>query len=173
MQVKYILKFRKEKIMRLTRYTDYSLRVLMYVGARGDQVSTIAEIARAYDISRDHLMKVVQQLGRDGYLSNVRGRSGGMLLARAASDIVVGDVVRRTESDFDLVDCGSCVIAPVCKLTGVIGEAMDAFMAVLDRYTLEDLLTNRGGLIQWFGLSVHGEPTLKREANSVADKQQE
>jgi Rrf2 family transcriptional regulator, nitric oxide-sensitive transcriptional repressor len=135
MQAKCIFNFRQEKIMRLTRYTDYSLRVLMYVGARGDQVSTIAEIARAYDISRDHLMKVVQQLGRDGYLRNV------------------GDVVRRTEPDFDLVECGSCVIEPVCKLTGVMAEALDAFMAVLDRYTLEDLLTGRGDLMQLFGLS--------------------
>jgi Rrf2 family transcriptional regulator, nitric oxide-sensitive transcriptional repressor len=169
MQVKCIFNDSEEKVMRLTRYTDYSLRVLMFVGARGDHVSTIAEIARAYDISRDHLMKVVQQLGSDGYLRNVRGRSGGLLLARAASDIVVGDVVRRTELDFDLVECGSCAIKQACKLTGAMGEALDAFMAVLDRYTLEDLLSERSDLMQLFGLYAHEGPPLKGEINFFAN----
>jgi Rrf2 family transcriptional regulator, nitric oxide-sensitive transcriptional repressor len=136
--------------MRLTRYTDYSLRVLMYAGARGDQVSTIAEIARVYGISRDHLMKVVQELGSAGYLRNVRGRFGGVLLARPPSEIVVGEVVRRTEADFDLVECGTCVIAPVCRLTGALSQALEAFMAVLDGYTIADLLTARGDLLRLF-----------------------
>jgi Rrf2 family transcriptional regulator, nitric oxide-sensitive transcriptional repressor len=134
--------------MRLTRYTDYSLRVLMYVGASGDKVSTIAEIARAYGISRDHLMKVVQELGRAGYLHTARGRSGGLALARPASEIVVGDVVRQMEPDTDLVGCGSCVIAPACKLTHVLSEALESFMAVLDGYTVDDLLTRRGDMMR-------------------------
>jgi Rrf2 family transcriptional regulator, nitric oxide-sensitive transcriptional repressor len=144
--------------MRLTRYTDYSLRVLMYAGARGDRVSTIAKIARAYGISRDHLMKIVQALGRDGYLRNVRGRFGGILLARPAHEIVVGEVVRRTEADFDLVDCDSCVIAPACGLTGALHEALEAFMRVLDSYTLDDLLTQRGDLLRLFGEEPHETP---------------
>jgi Rrf2 family transcriptional regulator, nitric oxide-sensitive transcriptional repressor len=134
--------------MRLTRYTDYSLRVLMYVGASGERVSIIAEIACAYDISRDHLMKVVQELGRAGYLRTVRGRFGGLLLARPASEIRVGDVVRHTEADFDLVECGSCVIAPACGLPRVLREALESFMTVLDGYTVEDLLTRRGDMMR-------------------------
>ena len=144
--------------MRLTRYTDYSLRVLMYAGARGDRVSTIAEIARAYGISRDHLMKVVQELGRAGYLRNVRGRFGGILLARPAAEIVVGEVVRRTEADFELVECGSCVIAPACGVTGALREALDAFMSVLDGYTLDDLLTRRGDMMMLFAEVPAGPP---------------
>lgn len=144
--------------MRLTRYTDYSLRVLMYAGARGDRVSTIAEIARAYGVSRDHLMKIVQELGRAGYLRNVRGRSGGILLARRPHEINVGEVVRLAETDFELVECGSCVISPVCGLTGALREALDAFMAVLDRYTLDDLLTRRGDMMQLFGELPAGPP---------------
>lgn len=156
--------------MRLTRYTDYSLRVLMYVGAQGDQVSTIAEIASAYGISRDHLMKVVQALGRSGYLRNVRGRSGGILLARPASEIIVGEVVRQTEADFDLVECGSCLIQSVCRLTGILREALDAFMAVLERYTLEDLLTHRGNMMQLFVASTNeSSATTVTESETVAD----
>jgi Rrf2 family transcriptional regulator, nitric oxide-sensitive transcriptional repressor len=136
--------------MRLTRYTDYSLRVLIYVGTRGDQVSTIAEIARVYDISRDHLMKVVQELGKAGYLHNTRGRSGGIVLAKPAREIIVGDIVRRAEGEFALVECGSCVIAPACRLAGALHQALNAFMAVLDGYTLEDLLTQRRDLMPLF-----------------------
>ena len=137
--------------MRLTRYTDYSLRVLMYVAARDGAGVTIAQIASAYGISRDHLMKVVQELGKAGYLRNVRGRFGGLLLAQKADEIVVGDVVRRMESDFDLADCGNCVIEPVCVLTGALQDALAAFMKVLDGYTLADLLELRGGMLQLFG----------------------
>lgn len=156
--------------MRLTRYTDYSLRVLMYAGARGDRVSTIAEIARAYGISRDHLMKVVQELGRAGYLRNVRGRFGGILLARPAHEIVVGEVVRRTEADFELVECGSCVIAPACGLTGALREALDAFMAVLDGYSLDDLLTRRGDMMRLFDDVPAGPPAATlAEARTIAD----
>ena len=145
--------------MRLTRYTDYSLRVLMYAGARGDKISTIAEIARAYGVSKDHLMKVVQELGKAGYLRNVRGRFGGIVLAKTPGEIVIGDVVRRTEADFELVECGSCVIAPACGLTGVLREALEGFMAVLDGYTLLDLLTKRGDMIRLFDAVPAGPAT--------------
>ncbi len=136
--------------MRLTAYTDLSLRVLTYLGLRGDRLSTIHEIALAYGASQNHLMKIVQQLGRDGFVETVRGRGGGIRLARAPGAIRVGDVVRRMEDDFQIVACfggndgsgrgGGCVIAPDCRLAGVLDEALHAFLAVLDRYTLADLL---------------------------------
>jgi len=138
--------------MRLTRYTDYAMRVLIYLGAQPDRVCSIAEIAQAYGVSRNHLMKVAHDLGKAGYVEGVRGRTGGIRLARPAAKINVGDVVRRTEPDFDLVECGSCVIAPACALTGVMDEALAAFMAVLDRYTLADMLVKQSKLMRLFKL---------------------
>ena len=133
--------------MRLTRYTDYAMRVLLYLGAQPPGgLSSISAIARAYDISQNHLMKVVSDLVQAGYVESVRGRFGGVRLARVCSDINIGEVVRHTEDGFELVDCGPCVIAPACGLTGALAEALAAFMAVLDGYTLEDLLTKRQGL---------------------------
>lgn len=129
--------------MRLTRYTDYAMRVLIYLGNSGSERCSIAEIARAYDISQNHLMKVVNDLARAGYVVSTRGRLGGIQLGHPPEEINVGAVVRHTEDGFNLVDCGGCIIAPSCGLTGVLREALAAFMAVLDRYTLADLLTAR------------------------------
>lgn len=129
--------------MRLTRYTDYAMRVLLYLGARQDRLCSIAEIAQAYGISQNHLMKVVSDLVSAGYLVSVRGRFGGVRLARPPDQINVGAVVRHTEDGFDLVDCGSCIIAPACGLTGALHQALAAFMKVLDGYTLENLLSRR------------------------------
>jgi Rrf2 family nitric oxide-sensitive transcriptional repressor len=136
--------------MRLTRYTDYAMRVLMYLGVQPDKVCSIAEIARAYGISHNHLTKVAHDLGRAGYVEGVRGRTGGIRLARAAERINVGAVVRQTEHGFDLADCGSCIIAPACGLTGVLDEALAAVLAVLDRYTLADLLAKQSRLMRLF-----------------------
>ncbi len=136
--------------MRLTRYTDYAMRVLLRLGAEPDEVCSIAEIARSYGISQNHLMKVAHDLGKAGYIESVRGRSGGIRLARPADKINVGDVVRQTEQGFELAECGTCVIAPACRLTGVLDEALAAFMAVLDRYTVADLLQKRSKLMQLF-----------------------
>jgi Rrf2 family nitric oxide-sensitive transcriptional repressor len=136
--------------MRLTRYTDYAMRVLIHLGTQPGKVCSIAEIARAYGISQNHLMKVAHDLGKAGYVEGVRGRSGGIRLAKPADRINVGDVVRHTEEGFDLADCGSCAIAPACGLTGVLAEALGAFMAVLDRYTLADLIKKRSMLIDLF-----------------------
>lgn len=136
--------------MRLTRYTDYAMRILMYLGVQPDKVCSIAEIARAYGISHNHLTKVAHDLGRAGYVEGVRGRTGGIRLARAAERINVGAVVRQTEHGFDLADCGSCIIAPACGLTGVLDEALAAFLAVLDRYTLADLLAKQSRLMRLF-----------------------
>ena len=131
--------------MRLTVYTDYSLRVLMYLGIRPDRLCTIQEIASAYGISRNHLMKVAHQLGLAGYVDTVRGRGGGLRLARPPAQIGIGAVVRACEEDFRLVECfdaerNRCVITPACRLTAMLAEALDAYLAVLDSYTLADLL---------------------------------
>jgi Rrf2 family nitric oxide-sensitive transcriptional repressor len=134
--------------VQLTRYSDYSLRVLIYLALDPERLVTIEEIARSYDISKAHLMKVVHQLGLRGYVETVRGRGGGLRLSRRAEEIGVGDVVRATEANLDLVDCFDpasprCVIQPACGLRSVLGEALGAFLAVLDRYTLADLVARR------------------------------
>ena len=129
--------------MRLTRYTDYAMRVLLYLGTRPDRLCSIAEIARGYGVSQNHLMKVVNDLVREGYVTSARGRFGGVRLGREPSDINVGAVIRHTEEGFELADCANCLIAPACGLTGALHEALAAFMAVLDGYTLEDLLAKR------------------------------
>jgi Rrf2 family nitric oxide-sensitive transcriptional repressor len=133
--------------MRLTAFTDYSLRVLVHVATAPEGRTTIAEVARAFRISEHHLVKVAHLLGREGFLVNTRGRGGGLALARNASDINVGALVRMTEGGDAPAECfredGACVIAPACRLAGVLQEALDAFYAVLDRYTLADLVANR------------------------------
>jgi Rrf2 family nitric oxide-sensitive transcriptional repressor len=129
--------------MQLTRFSDYALRVLMFAQAADGRLVTIEQMAGAYGISRAHLMKVVNTLTRAGYLTAVRGRSGGVRLARPAADIVLGDVVRATEPDFALVECfasgNHCVITRRCKLQGVLSTALKAFLDVLDQHTLESI----------------------------------
>ena len=137
--------------MRLTSYTDYCLRVLVFVAARPEARATIAEIAQSYGISENHLVKVVHFLGKAGFLENVRGRGGGLQLARPAAKINVGAVVRSAEGPAVPAACFDtsaqrCSIAPVCRLRGVLGEAVDAFYAVLDRYTLAELVADRARL---------------------------
>jgi len=134
--------------VRLTVYTDFSLRVLMFLALRGDRLATIAEIAKAYGISKNHLMKVAYQLGLAGYVETVRGKGGGLRLARRPQDIVLGEVVRRTEPDMALVPCfapddASCVITPSCALRGALSGARDAFLSALDGHTLADLVRPR------------------------------
>ncbi|MFE1600119.1 Rrf2 family transcriptional regulator [Methylobacterium sp. ID0610] len=134
--------------MRLTRYTDYALRTLIYLGLREPEQCSIAEIARAYGISENHLVKVVHQLGRLGLVHTLRGRGGGIRLGRPPAEIVIGAVVRETEEDLALVECfsgGACAITAPCRLKRVLGEALAAFLAVLDRTTLADLLGAEAG----------------------------
>jgi Rrf2 family nitric oxide-sensitive transcriptional repressor len=131
--------------MRLTTFSDYAFRVLIYLGSAPHGLATIADIAAAYGISENHLMKVVHQMARLGYIETVRGKGGGMRLARAPAAINVGEVLRATEDGFDLVECmgeheSDCRIVRACALQGVLGEAVAAFLGVLDRYTLADLL---------------------------------
>ena len=132
--------------MRLTRFTDYALRVLIHLAAHDDKLCSISEISHAYGISQNHLMKVAHGLVRAGYVHAERGRGGGLRLARPAGRINVGEVVRLCEDGFDLVDCPNCPIAPACGLTGVLGEALGAFMRVLNGYTLADLVGKRRAL---------------------------
>jgi Rrf2 family nitric oxide-sensitive transcriptional repressor len=131
--------------MRLTTFSDYSLRVLIYLGVHDERLATIAEIARAYDISENHLMKVVHHLAQHGYIETVRGNTGGMRLARSAGAINVGEVVRGTEGNLKIVECfdeatSNCRIESACALKGILGRAVDAFFAALELYTLADLL---------------------------------
>ena len=130
--------------MRLTRYTDFALRVLLYLGRVPDRLASIPEIARAYGVSQSHMMKVVSDLVSAGYLESVRGRNGGIRLARSPAAIMIGPLVRHTEADFDLVECGACLVAPACGLTSMFDEALAAFMAVLDSYSLADAMARKG-----------------------------
>lgn len=133
--------------MHITRYTDYSLRVLIYLAVQGDRLTTIQEIADSYDISKNHLMKVVHQLNKKGYIETVRGKKGGMRLHMAPEDINVGVLVRETEHDLSIVECYSsknaCKITPVCGLKPMFGEALQAFVSVLDKYTLKDIVKDQ------------------------------
>ena len=145
------------KRMKLSAFTDYSLRLLMYLAAEPARRATIAEVARAFDIAENHLTKVAHALGRAGWLANVRGKGGGLALAQSPADIVVGDVVRYTErGDLPAAcfadDARPCPLAHGCRLRGVLGEAVDAFHAVLDRYTLADLARHPRTLAQLRGL---------------------
>lgn len=130
--------------MRLTLYTDYSLRVLLYLAAKEDDLVTITELADFYNISRNHLVKVVHNLGLNGYILTTRGRNGGLKLARPAKEIPIGEVVRSTEPDFDLLECfnpatDKCVISRSCSLKSVLFNAQANFLDVLDQYTLADI----------------------------------
>jgi len=130
--------------MRLTSFSDYTLRLLMYAAVRKDRLITIEETAAIYRISRTHLMKIANLLTRAGYLKAVRGRSGGLMLAKPPEKIRLGDVIRATEPDFALVECfdtgNECIITGRCRLRGVLREALAAFLDVLDRHTLADLM---------------------------------
>lgn len=137
--------------MKLNVFTDYSLRVLIYLAAAPGRRATIGEIAAAFGISAHHLTKVVHFLGKAGYLANVRGKGGGLSLARPAEHIGVGEVVRLSEGADQPAECfdrahNRCAIAGVCRLSGALAQAMQAFHAVLDGYTLQDLVSNRDTL---------------------------
>jgi Rrf2 family nitric oxide-sensitive transcriptional repressor len=137
--------------MRLTVYTDYALRVLMYLSVHTDPLPTIAEIAESYRISRSHVMKVAYELGHAGYIETVRGKKGGLRLARSPSEIRLGEVIRRTEPDMALVACFEpakvqCVLSSDCRLRSTLYQAQAAFLEVLDRFTLADLVSHRAVL---------------------------
>jgi Rrf2 family nitric oxide-sensitive transcriptional repressor len=139
--------------VKLTRYTDYAMRVVIHLATHDGELSSIAGIARVYDLSHPNLMKVVQDLGSAGYVETVRGRHGGVRLARPADQINVGELVRHTEAGFTLVDCQGCVISPACGLPGILAEATRAFLSVLDKYTVADLISRRSALRELFAIS--------------------
>jgi len=142
--------------MRLSIHTDYALRMLICLGAQPGEIVNVAEIADAFGISRHHLIRVAQRLRDAGYVETMRGNGGGVRLAQAPSAINIGAVVRCTENDFSLVACfapdGQCQIMPACALRSVLADAMEAFLAVLDRYRLEDLVGARDTLLALLGM---------------------
>ncbi|WP_270181020.1 RrF2 family transcriptional regulator [Alkalihalobacillus sp. CinArs1] len=145
--------------MRLRNYTDYSLRMLIYLGSmKNDKLASIQEIADAYNISKNHLMKVAHELGKKKYIETIRGRYGGLRLAKHPKDINVGEIVRSMEEDFHLVECfdretNTCIITPACQLKHVLNDALQAYFKVLDGYTLDDLIVNDDTLRQLFDLN--------------------
>jgi len=143
--------------MQLTFYSDYSLRILIYLALKGDDLARVSEIAEQFDISRNHLLKVVRNLARGGFIKSYRGNRGGIELGRAPAEINVGAVVRYTEGPLRPVECfdperNHCVISGACGLTPVLQEACDSFLATLDRYTLADLVAKRRRLTRLLGL---------------------
>jgi Rrf2 family nitric oxide-sensitive transcriptional repressor len=148
---------RGKQAMRLTLWTDYALRTLIYVGAKSGRLPTIAEVAESFDISKPHLMKVVNRLGQQGYIETIRGKGGGMRLARAPAEIRIGAVVRETEDDLAVMGClaetGFCRIEGCCVLRRALHEATLAFLHILDGYTLADLLAPRARLVRSLGLA--------------------
>jgi Rrf2 family nitric oxide-sensitive transcriptional repressor len=159
--------------MRLTLWTDYAFRTLIYIGTKGGGLSTIAEIAESFDISRLHLMKVVNQLGAQGYVDTVRGRNGGIRLARPPAQIRVGAVVRDTEEDLAVMGClsepGFCRIEGCCVLRRALREATLAFLDVLDRYTLADLLAPDRRLADSLGLALTTRLSATPNSPGAAD----
>jgi Rrf2 family nitric oxide-sensitive transcriptional repressor len=158
--------------MKLTTFTDYSLRVLIYLAAQPAERATIAQIAAAFQVSEHHLVKVVHFLGKQGWLANVRGKGGGLELGKAPEAIVVGRVVRETEGGSHVAACfgeslGDCAIAPDCRLRGVLGEAVQAFYAVLDKYTLADLVNNRQQLASVLFLDTDTRAGKSRRTGAV------
>ena len=131
--------------MRLTSFTDYTLRVLMYLALKPEQLATIPDIAQAYAISENHLMKVVHQLAKSGVIISVRGKGGGIRLARPAAEIRLGAVVKQAEGTASIVEClggeQQCALIPACKLKGVLIDAFAALYGVLDKYTLADMVS--------------------------------
>ncbi len=124
--------------MRLTRFTDYALRIMLHMATAPVGRTSIAVLAEQHGISRNHVMKVVNHLARDGFLKTVRGRGGGLQLARPAEQISIGEIVRRTEPELQAADCAGCRINAGCGLTPILGDAMRAFIETLDRVTLAD-----------------------------------
>lgn len=143
--------------MQLSKYTDYALRVMIYLAGRPTLVSTIDDIAACYGISKEHLRKVVHHLARDGWIDSRRGRGGGLRLRQLPAEICVGAVVRATEENLAIVECfepgrDRCRISGVCRLAGMLDEALQAFLQVLDAYTLDDIVAGEAALFARLGL---------------------
>lgn len=143
--------------MRMTLHTDYALRMLIYMATRPEGVCKVNDVAESYGLSRNHLLKVAQTLRDLGLVETTRGRTGGIRLAKAPEEIAVGALVRATEEEFTLAECmqaggRACAISPACRLKGMLHEALGAFLAVLDKYTLADIVRNRASLGPLLGI---------------------
>lgn len=159
--------------MRLTDFTDYSLRVLIYAAVRTEQLVTIQEISETLGIARGHLVKIVHTLGRAGYLDTIRGRTGGLRLGRPAGKITVGDVVRTMEPEFRMVECfdtegNACVITAACGLRGVLGSALRAYFDVLDKFTLADLAAEQDTLDRLLAAGPVVRPLVRIDRKRIA-----
>ena len=165
--------------MRLTQFSNFAIRVLMYAAVKGSTPSAVPEMARAYGVSYDHLRKVAAELCRLGYLETVRGRAGGVRLARPPAAIRIGEVIRQTEGSGNLVECfdpatNRCPLPAVCQLRRALHEALSAFFSVLDRYTLADFVRAPDALTPLLGLDGDGgsgrnsRPALAAYARSNA-----
>ena len=138
--------------MKLTSYTNFALRSLQLAALKEPDLIRVDDVVRVHGLARPHIVKIVHELGRAGYVATQRGRNGGLRLARPAEDIVIGDVVRLTEGPLDLVECfnperNTCPLIGICNLSRALKEATGAFMAVLDNLTLSDISSNRGDLL--------------------------
>jgi Rrf2 family transcriptional regulator, nitric oxide-sensitive transcriptional repressor len=143
--------------MHLTAYTDYTVRLLIHLAVQGERTTTIQEVAQRYHISRNHLMKVASRAVQAGFVESVRGRGGGLRLARPPAQIGLGEVLRVTEDDWNMVECfdpsvNQCAITKACGVRSMLAEALEAYFAVLDRYTLADAVQKRKALVQLLAL---------------------
>ncbi len=153
------------KNMHLTTYSDYSLRVLIFLATKNNQdLSNIQEIAETYDISKNHLMKIIHHLGKLGYIETIRGRNGGIRLAKSPSEINLGEIIRHTEENFFIVECfekhnNKCVMTPVCSLKHIFRTALEQFLLVLDQYTLDSIVHENPLMKDFFGTQMKSSET--------------
>ena len=150
--------------MRLKNYTNYALRTLQMAALRAPALTRVDQVAAAHGVSRAHIMKIVHELGKAGYVETVRGRGGGFRLARDPAEITVGEVVRLTEAPIELVECfnadtNSCPLIGICRLSTALDAALDAFLQVLDGVTVADLAGNRRDLVDRLGAVADAPPT--------------
>lgn len=152
--------------MHITHHTDYALRVLIYLGANEHRLATIQEISERFEVSRSHMMKVVNQLIRYGYVEGLRGKGGGLRLARSPKTIGIGAVVRHMENDLAIVECfeieSKCLLTGSCRLRSALSDALNAFLTSLDRVTLEDLLSPKQHDLLYVPISAIGRQSLAR-----------
>ncbi|NOX95443.1 MAG: Rrf2 family transcriptional regulator [Alphaproteobacteria bacterium] len=157
--------------MKLTSYTNYALRSLQLAALHAPDLVRVDDVVRVHSLARPHIVKIVYELGKAGYLETQRGRGGGFRLGRPAKDIIVGDVIRLTEGPMDVVECfnpdkNTCPLIGICKLSRKIQEATAAFMAVLDNVTIADIISNRNELLDHIAPIQTGKSTARKERNT-------
>lgn len=162
MHILYGCHFVAGMLMKLSTYSDYAMRVMIHLAAKDDALTSIRQVATIYDISQNHLMKVVQDLAGAGFIEAMRGRNGGIRLARPADQINLGSILRHTEKLTDLFVCDGCIIAPACGLPVVLREATAAFVAVFDRYTLADVARRKSDLAALLTIITDADPAVSR-----------